>query len=104
MPETEALAALARHRASLCLFLSVQMIKEVASALMVGYGPDTPVAVAEKVTWPEERIIHCRLNELVSTVEAAGIERTALVLVGDFLTARGEPSRLYDPSFSRGYR
>ncbi|RPF42544.1 cobalt-precorrin 4 C11-methyltransferase [Thermodesulfitimonas autotrophica] len=104
VPEAESLAALARHRASLCLFLSVHLIEEVAAALAAGYPPETPVAVVEKVTWPEERIIHCRLSELPAAVRGAGITRTALVLVGDFLEAAGEPSRLYDPNFSHGYR
>ncbi|MDI6630843.1 MAG: precorrin-4 C(11)-methyltransferase [Thermoanaerobacteraceae bacterium] len=104
VPEAESLAALAQHRASLCLFLSVQLVEEVAAALAAGYPPETPVAVVEKVTWPEEKIIRCRLGELVAVVREAGITRTALVLVGDFLEAAGEPSRLYDPNFSHGYR
>ncbi|MEW6770508.1 MAG: precorrin-4 C(11)-methyltransferase [Bacillota bacterium] len=104
VPEKERLAALARHGASLCLFLSVHLIEEVAAALAAGYPPQTPVAVVERVTWPEERVICCRLEELVAAVREAGVEKTALILVGEFLTARGEPSRLYDPEFSHGRR
>ncbi|MEW5762210.1 MAG: precorrin-4 C(11)-methyltransferase [Bacillota bacterium] len=104
VPQAESLAALAQHRASLCLFLSVHLVEAVAAALAAGYPPETPVAVVEKVTWPEERVIHCRLGELPAAVREAGITRTALLLVGDFLTAAGEPSRLYGPNFSHGYR
>ena len=104
VPEAEKLAALARHRASLCLFLSVHLVEEVAAALAAGYPPVTPVAVVEKVTWPEERVIRCCLKDLAAAVETAGIERTALILVGDFLTAAGQASRLYDPAFSHGRR
>lgn len=104
VPQAESLAALAQHRASLCLFLSVHLVEAVAAALAAGYRPETPVAVVEKVTWPEERVIHCRLGELPAAVQEAGITRTALLLVGDFLTAAGEPSRLYGPTFSHGYR
>lgn len=104
VPQAESLAALAQHRASLCLFLSVHLVEAVAAALAAGYPPETPVAVVEKVTWPEERVIRCRLGELPAAVQEAGITRTALLLVGDFLTAAGEPSRLYGPTFSHGYR
>lgn len=104
VPQAEALTALARHRASLCLFLSVHLVEEVAAALAAGYPLKTPVAVVEKVTWPEERVICTRLGELPAVVREAGIAKTALVLVGDFLEAAGEPSRLYDPSFSHAYR
>ncbi|MGQ9512606.1 precorrin-4 C(11)-methyltransferase [Thermodesulfitimonas sp.] len=104
VPQAETLTTLARHRASLCLFLSVHLIEEVAAALAAGYPPETPVVVVEKVTWPEERIIHCRLGELPAAVRGAGITKTALILVGDFLEAAGEPARLYDPNFSHGCR
>ncbi|MEW6229950.1 MAG: precorrin-4 C(11)-methyltransferase [Bacillota bacterium] len=104
VPETEGLAALARHGASLCLFLSVQQVEEAAAALAAGYPPDTPVAVVQKVTWPEERVIRCRLQDLVTEVKKTAIEKTALILVGEFLTGQGEPSRLYDPEFSHGHR
>jgi precorrin-4/cobalt-precorrin-4 C11-methyltransferase len=97
VPEKEGLAALARHGVSICLFLSVHLIEEVAAALAAGYPPETPVAVVEKATWPEERIIRCRLDRLAVAVREAGIEKTALILVGGFLTGEGEPSCLYDP-------
>ncbi|MEW6446507.1 MAG: precorrin-4 C(11)-methyltransferase [Bacillota bacterium] len=104
VPEKKGLAALAGHGASICLFLSVHLIEEVAAALAAGYPPETPVAVVEKVTWPEERVIHCRLGELVTAVRGTGVEKTALILVGEFLTGQGEPSHLYDPEFTHGHR
>lgn len=104
VPEKERLAALARHGAGMCLFLSVNLIEDVAAALAAGYSPKTPVAVLEKVTWPEERVICCHLEDLVTVVRKAGVEKTALILVGEFLTAQGEPSRLYDPEFTHTYR
>ncbi|HIE12258.1 MAG TPA: precorrin-4 C(11)-methyltransferase [Desulfotomaculum sp.] len=104
VPEKEGLAALARHGTAMCLFLSVHLVEEVAAALAAGYPPETPVAVLEKVTWPEERVIRCSLEELAATVRKAGVAKTALILAGDFLTAQGEPSRLYDPGFKHTYR
>ncbi|MHB1127814.1 MAG: precorrin-4 C(11)-methyltransferase [Bacillota bacterium] len=97
------LGELARHQAALCVFLSVHMIEQVEEELKQGYSPDTPVAVVERASWPGEKIIRGTLKDLTSIVRNAGITRTALVLVGDFLTAGGQ-SLLYDAGFAHGYR
>lgn len=103
-PVPEDLGALSRHRASLCLFLSASLAEEAVSALLAGYPPETPAALVEKVTWPEERIFTCQLAELAQVARREGVTRTALVLVGDFLKGEGAPSCLYDPYFSHSYR
>ncbi|MHB1418427.1 MAG: precorrin-4 C(11)-methyltransferase [Bacillota bacterium] len=97
------LGDLAKHQAALCVFLSVHMIEQVEAELIKGYSPDTPVAVVERASWPEEMVIRGVLKDLSSLVREAGITRTALILVGDFLTAGGQ-SRLYDAGFAHGYR
>lgn len=105
VPEREKLRNLANHRSSLVLFLSVHLLKEAVTELLAGgYPPETPVAVVEKVSWPEERILSGTLEDILRQVEAAGISRTALILVGDFLKAAPARSRLYDPAFAHGYR
>ena len=72
--------------------------------LQGGYTEGTPAALVYKVTWPEEKCIYCTVGTLVQKAEENGIRRTALVLVGDFLDADFERSRLYDPAFTTGYR
>ncbi|GAW91525.1 precorrin-4 C(11)-methyltransferase [Calderihabitans maritimus] len=104
VPEKERLGDLARHKASLCLFLSVHKIEEVVSQLREGYPADTPVAVVYKASWPEEVVIRGTLETIAELVKEKGIERTALVIVGECLAPKGERSRLYDPAFSHGYR
>lgn len=105
VPAAEDLSSLARHGAAMVIFLSAAFPDEVQAALLEGaYTPDTPAAVVYKVTWPEERVCHCRLGELAHTIRAAGIRRTALILVGDFLGPAPGRSRLYDPTFSTGFR
>lgn len=104
VPEKEALAELARHGTTLCLFLSVQAIEEVAGELLKGYPPQTPVAVVEKASWPEERVVRGTLADIAGKVRQAGINRTALILVGDFLRGGRVRSRLYDGTFSHRYR
>ena len=105
VPESEALDALARHGASMALFLSSGMLERVQERLLAGgYAPDTPAALVYKATWPEERCVRCTVGTLARAGRDAMIDRTALVLVGRFLNAPYEKSRLYDPSFTTGYR
>jgi precorrin-4/cobalt-precorrin-4 C11-methyltransferase len=104
VPDKEVLRRLSEIRASMLIFLSVGMIDEVVSELLRGYPEDTPVAVVEKVTWPEERIIRGTLKDITEKVNDAGIEKTAVIAVGDFMRGLKKASRLYDKDFSHGYR
>ena len=105
VPERERLEELAKHGASMALFLSAGMLREVQAALLTGaYTENTPAAIVYKASWPEEKTLRCTVGTLAKTAEAAGITRTALVLVGDFLSADYERSRLYAPDFTTGYR
>ena len=101
----ESLASLARHGATMVIFLSAGMLPQVQSALLQGaYTPNTPAAIVYKATWPEEKIVRCTLGTLAESGAAAGICKTALILVGDFLGPSYERSKLYDPAFTTGFR
>jgi len=105
VPEREGMQALAQHGASMALFLSAGMIDELQAELLKGaYTPDTPAAVVYKASWPEEKLLRCTLGSLSETAREAGITKTALVLVGDFLSTDFERSRLYAPDFTTAYR
>lgn len=104
VPEREQLAALARHQASMAIFLSVQDIGAVVSELRQGYPASTPVAVVYKASWPEQTILQGTLADIEVKVKAAGIRKTAQILVGNFLASAYARSRLYDPGFSHEYR
>ena len=105
VPEKEALLSLARHGASMALFLSAGMLDEVQAELLAGgFTPDTPAALVYKATWPDERVVRCTVGTLAAAGAEAGIAKTALILVGSFLDAPFEKSRLYDPSFTTGFR
>jgi len=104
VPIGQGLAELASHKASLVIFLSVAMIEEVVQELIPSYGVDAPIAVIEKASWPEQKIVRGKLADIADKVHQAGIEKTALILVGYFLGDEYELSRLYDASFSHGYR
>jgi len=109
VPETQRLSYLAKTKATLLLYLSVFHIKRVVKELLDGgLEENTPVVVAEKVTWPQERIISGTLKDIAQKVEQAGIKKTAIVMVGEVLRAykKGnfERSKLYSRDFSHGYR
>ena len=78
---------------------------EVERELMAGgYAPDTPAAIVYKATWPEQKIVHCTVGNLAQNTREAGITKTALIVVGDFLAARYDRSKLYDPAFTTAFR
>lgn len=104
VPEKEKLEELAKHRASMALFLSVGMIDEVVARLTKHYAVTTPVAVVKRATWPDEEIIICTLETLSENVKKHNIKKTAQILVGDFIETEYEKSKLYDSKFTHEYR
>ena len=105
VPEGEALEKLASHGASMAIFLSAGMQDKVQAALLAGgaYTENTPAAIVYKATWPEEKIVRCTVGTLAAG-DAAGIWKTAIILVGGFLGQGYERSKLYDPGFTTEFR
>lgn len=105
VPEQESLLSLAGHRASMAIYLSSGMAKEVAEVLGKTYGPLAPCAIAFKVSHPEQKIFLTTVDELATVMAENKINRHALILTGPFLEAAGNAqSLLYDKHFSHGYR
>lgn len=108
VPEKEALAALARHNASMAIYLSMAMVEELSRILSEAYGPGAPCAIACRVSQPEERIVRTRVADLAQAARHHGIHRLAVILVGPALeeeTALAAlRSKLYDKDFVHGYR
>lgn len=108
VPEKEAIAELAKHRATMVIFLSVGMIGKLREELLKEYPEDTPVAVVEKASWPDERIIRGTLKDIADKVNEAGIKKTALIYIGEALKASegamNKESRLYHKDFKHEYR
>ncbi|MES2432730.1 MAG: precorrin-4 C(11)-methyltransferase [Pseudomonadota bacterium] len=104
MPEAENLPAFAATGATLAIHLSVHVLEKVIADLTPHYGPDCPVAVVWRATWPDERIVRATLATLQTAI-GAEMERTALILVGPALAAEGfEESRLYAGDYDRRFR
>lgn len=105
VPEKEDLEKLASYGASMAIFLSVQQIDNVVDKLKKGYGrEDVPVAVVYKASWKDEKIVIGTLKNIGEKVKKEGINKTAQILVGDFITGEYERSKLYDPEFTHEYR
>jgi precorrin-4/cobalt-precorrin-4 C11-methyltransferase len=96
MPAGEDLPTLAASRATLAIHLSITNLAAVVRDLTPAYGADCPVVVAYRVGWPDEAFLRGTLADIRAQVKAAGLTRTALILVGRVLAGRDfSDSRLY---------
>lgn len=105
VPEKEKLFKLAQHNSTMCIFLSVHGIADVVSQLYQGgYPEDTPVAVVQKASWPDQKIVKGTLLDITDKVKEANISKTAMIVVSNVFRGQYEKSKLYDPGFTHGYR
>ncbi|MGN0158382.1 MAG: precorrin-4 C(11)-methyltransferase [Brotaphodocola sp.] len=106
VPPKESIELFAAHHASMAIYLSTGMLKELACRLIAGgYEKDTPAALVYKATWPDEEAYLCTIETLYETADKHGITKTALVLVGDVIRhQKYQKSRLYAPDFSTEFR
>ena len=106
VPEGEALRKMASHGCTMVLFLSTGLLEDVEKELLAGgaYTEDTPAAIVYKATWPDEKVFRCTVGTLAKTARDNHITKTALITIGGFLGTEYERSKLYDPTFTHGYR
>ncbi|WP_294395516.1 precorrin-4 C(11)-methyltransferase [uncultured Clostridium sp.] len=104
VPATEDLEKLASIGASMAIFLSVSMIDKVVEKLKKGYKKNVAIAVVERATWDDQRIIMGHLDDIAQKVKDNNITKCAQILVGDFIDSDFEKSLLYDKSFSHMFR
>ncbi|MHB1427472.1 MAG: precorrin-4 C(11)-methyltransferase [Rhodocyclaceae bacterium] len=110
MPPGEDLAALAAHRTTLCVFLSITLLHEVQAALRAaGWPEDAPVLVVQKASWPgAEKIVRGTLADIKKKCQAEKIASQAMIVASPALGAADWPtlarSKLYDPAFAHRFR
>lgn len=106
VPKREQISELARHKATMVFYLSVQLLSDIVKeAVKGGYPATTPVAVVYRASWPDQKIITGTLQDIAKKVWAEKITRTAIVMIGDVIQPKSyEYSKLYDKTFSHGYR
>ncbi len=111
VPESEELASLAAHQASLCLYLSASHVEEAQAKLLEHYPADTPVAVCFRIGWPDEKIWLVPLAEMAQVTRQENLIRTTLYIISPALEGVGKPSameqtrsRLYHPEHAHIFR
>ena len=106
VPKREKISELAKHRATMIFYLSVQLIDNIVrEAVAGGYPKTTPVGVVYRASWPDQIIITGTLQTISKKIKAQKITRTAIIIIGDVIKPKSyEYSKLYDKSFSHGFR
>ena len=110
MPAGEDLAALAAHRTTLCIYLSITLLHKVQAALLAaGWHEDSPMLVVQKASWPgEEKIVRGTLADIKRRCQDARIASQAMIVASPTLGAADWPdlirSKLYDPAFGHRFR
>ncbi|MBM7870826.1 precorrin-4/cobalt-precorrin-4 C11-methyltransferase [Clostridium pascui] len=104
VPAGEDLEKLASTGASMAIFLSISMIEKVVEKLRRGYGKNVPIAIVERATWEDQRVILGTLDDIAEKVKEANITKCAQILVGDFIDTEYDKSLLYDKTFTHMFR
>jgi len=104
VPESESLESLASHKCSMAIFLSVQMIDGVVERLRKHYDINTPIAIIQKATWEDQKIVMGTLENIAELAKKEKITKTAQILVGNFMGNDYSKSKLYDKTFSHEFR
>lgn len=104
-PDSESLDRLAEAGCTICVFLSAKHARRVQRQLLEHYEPDTPAAIAHRVTRPDQQLVITRLDRLAKAVGERGFKRTTLFLVGEAIQARSRArSGVYDPDHLHVFR
>jgi precorrin-4/cobalt-precorrin-4 C11-methyltransferase len=99
MPAGESLESVT---GTVVLHLAVHRIDEVVKELTPTYGSDCPAAVVAHASRSHEIVLRGRLDDIAHAVHAAGIRRTAVIIVGRALAAEHFPdSHLYSDTRCR---
>lgn len=106
VPTREKITHLAKHRATMIFYLSVHLLsKIVKESLKGGYPKSTPVAAIYRASWKDQKVIKGTLADITKKVRDQKITRTAIIIIGDVVDPKQyEYSRLYDKTFSHGFR
>ena len=104
MPEKETLRHIAKHKSSLCLYLSARHIKKVQNELLEFYSPDTKVIVGHRVSWDDGWTSLIELKDMEKFSNEKKLIRTTIYIVSPALGYYKQNSNLYDPNYSHLFR
>jgi precorrin-4/cobalt-precorrin-4 C11-methyltransferase len=89
--ESDEIAALSLHNATMVFFLGADRIKEIVEKLRC--PPDTRAAVVYHASWPDEVVIRGTLADIAQKTKDANITRSALLIVGGVIDPEGSGHR-----------
>jgi len=104
VPEGQEPEVFARTGATLCVYLSTGLLVGAVAKLVEACGDDCPAVLVSRASWPEQKILRGPLADIPDLARAAGVDRLAVLLVGQALREGAPPSRLYAPEFAHGWR
>ena len=106
VPKHEKISELAKHKATMIFYLSIHLLSDIVKQLIEGgYPKSTPVAAVYRASWKDEKVITGTLKDIVKKVRDEKITRTAIIIIGEVINPKSyEYSRLYDKTFSHGFR
>jgi len=110
MPDGESLEDLAAHHCTLCLYLSITLLKKIQTSLIAaGWSDQSPILVVYKASWPgEEQIIRGTIENIKEKCKRAGINSQAMIIASPTIGSRDwselKKSKLYDASFTHRFR
>ncbi len=105
VPDSEAIAWLAEHRATMCIFLSGPRIKKIVADLRLHYPDDTPVTLVHRASWPDQRVYQGTLGTVLKDTKRGAWGLTTMMLVGAALDRTMQiESSLYSSTFTHLFR
>ena len=105
VPAEECLSKLAAHQATLCIFLSAPRLPEIVKELGRHYASNTPIALVQKATWPEERVHRGTLGNILNEIKVQEWALCTMILVGSVLGEElREESQLYSHRYTHRFR
>jgi precorrin-4/cobalt-precorrin-4 C11-methyltransferase len=79
--EEDQIRELSSHHTTMIVFLGTRQLEEVLSK--VTCPGETPAAVVYHATWPDQKIVRGSVADIAQKARAEGIERTALLFIGE---------------------
>jgi len=81
--EQDEIQELSEHKATLVFFLGTAHLEEITSR--VRCPPNTPAAIVYHASWEDEVVVRGTVADIAERARKAGIERTALLVIGGVL-------------------
>lgn len=82
--EKDSIHELSRHNATMALYLGAHKIREVMNK--VSCSKETPATVVYHASWKDEKIILGTVGDIADKVEAEGIDKSAMIIIGNVLS------------------